>query len=137
MPDIDVRHLDGDRFSVRIRGHVLLVDQPVEDGGADFGPSPTELFAASLASCVGFYAERFLRRHGIPTAGLHVTCSYDMAEDRPPRVEAVRLHVKVPAGMSAVLRRTLNRVVEACTVHNSIRIQPEVWIEVDAMDVAA
>jgi len=137
MPDIDVRHLEGDRFSVRIRGHVLMVDQPRSAGGDDFGPSPTELFAASLASCVGFYAERFLRRHGVPPNGLRITCDYDMADHHLPRVEALRLRVVVPAGLSAVLRRTLQRVVESCTVENSIRTEPSVWVEIDAMKVAA
>lgn len=69
MSGLVVRHLEGDRFRVEIRGHAVEVDQPIEDGGDDKAPTPTELFAASLASCVGFYAERFLRRHDLPVEG--------------------------------------------------------------------
>src|SRR6266508_5013874 len=54
-------HLHGDAYEIQIRGHRLTVDQPVEAGGANLGPTPTELFAASLAACVGVYAGRFLR----------------------------------------------------------------------------
>lgn len=66
--DLAVTHVSGDRFAIQVRGHRLVVDQPVADGGQDAGPTPTELFAASLAACVGFYAERFLRRHDLEAA---------------------------------------------------------------------
>jgi organic hydroperoxide reductase OsmC/OhrA len=36
--------------------------------------TPTELFAASLAACVAFYAGRFLRRHGLTADWLRVDC---------------------------------------------------------------
>ena len=76
MPDVTVRHEEGDRFRATIRGHQLVIDQPVEDGGTDAGPTPTELFVAGLASCVAFYAERYLRRHHLPVDGLAVDCTY-------------------------------------------------------------
>jgi uncharacterized OsmC-like protein len=36
---------------VETRGHVIAVDEPVEDGGTNAGVMPTELLAASIASC--------------------------------------------------------------------------------------
>lgn len=71
-------HEDVDRFGVRIRGHEFEVDQP--DSG-DAAPTPTELFVASLASCVAFYAGRLCTRHGVDPTGLGVTC-----ERRSPRI---------------------------------------------------
>ena len=47
-----VEHRGEDRFDINVRGHVLRVDQPRTDGGQDTAPTPTELFVASLASCV-------------------------------------------------------------------------------------
>jgi putative redox protein len=137
MEAIEARFLHKDRFSVRIRGHVVMVDQPVEDGGDDMGPTPTELFVAGLAGCVGFYAERFLRRHGLTADGLRVACEFDMAEDRPARVSAIRLTVDVPALLTPQQRVALERVVEHCTVHNSIRQAPDVRIDLDVLEVAA
>ena len=37
---------------VAARGHAIRVDEPVEFGGGDTGPMPTELLAAALASCM-------------------------------------------------------------------------------------
>jgi len=53
-----VRHLGGDRLGISVRAHELFADQPVGEGGEDSAPTPTELFLASLAACVAFYAER-------------------------------------------------------------------------------
>jgi putative redox protein len=128
MATIEVRHDDGDRFTVSVRGHELTVDQPELDGGTDAGPTPTELFVASLAACVGFYAGRFLRRHGIGAAGLEVGCTWSMAEDRPARVGAIDLTVRPPDGFPEDQRARLLAVVEHCTVHNSLMQVPDIRI---------
>jgi putative redox protein len=66
---LTVAHRGGDRFRIRGRGHEIDVDQPVGDGGEDTAPTPTELFVAGLASCVVFYARRYLARHGLSATG--------------------------------------------------------------------
>ena len=131
MGEIVVWHEAGERFRIAVRGHDLVVDQPKVEGGTDAGPTPTELFVASLASCVGVYAERFLRRHGIDPGGLEVDCRWAFAEDRPSRVGEVRLWLRLPVGFPDELQDRLEAVVERCTVHNSIAIPPDVRIELD------
>ena len=51
---IEVRHVDGEEYEIRIGGHRVRVDQPMESGGHDRGPTPTDLFVGSLAACVAF-----------------------------------------------------------------------------------
>jgi len=58
------------------------VDQP--DAG-DSGPTPTDLFVASLAACTARDAGRFFVRHGVDAEGFEVACGSEMAEDRPAR----------------------------------------------------
>ena len=125
---VTVRHISGDAFAVTARGHALLVDQPAADGGQDAAPTPTELLVASLASCVAFYAGRYLARHGLERAGLAVTAEFAMAADRPARVGGVRLRISAPA-LPAQRREALLAVASHCTVHNTLRHEPEVSIE--------
>lgn len=129
MTRIEVRHEEGDRYGIRIRGHDLLVDQPVDEGGADTGPTPTELFVAGLASCVAHYGGRYLRRHGLPTAGFSVRCDFSFAKDRPARVGSVEIAVTLPEAFPDERRAAFHAVVDHCTVHNSVREAPEVRIE--------
>jgi putative redox protein len=128
MSNVVVRHLERDRFRIEIRGHELDVDQPIEDGGDDKAPTPTELFAASLASCVGFYAERFLRRHDLPAEGLTAEYSFEMATDRPARVSSIDVRLGLPAGIPRDRLSALRSLVEHCTVHNSVMQPPAVTI---------
>jgi uncharacterized OsmC-like protein len=128
MSDIFVRHEQGDRFTISVRGHHITIDQPAEDGGGDMGPTPSELFVASLAGCVGFFAERFLVRHDIPTEGLGVHATYTYAKDAPSRVASIDVQLAIPDGFPESKIPTLMRVVDRCTVHNSLRQAPQVRI---------
>ncbi|MFF3890102.1 OsmC family protein [Streptomyces sp. NPDC001914] len=125
----DVTHVDGDAYEVDIRGHRLLVDQPVDSGGTDIAPTPVELFAASLATCVAFYAGRYLQRHGLPRDGLRVRSEFTMAADPPARVESLRL-VVVPPELPARRHAALLAVASHCTVHNTLHDPPVIRIDV-------
>jgi putative redox protein len=128
MPNLSVAHQAGDRFELQVRGHRLLCDQPETNGGTDQGPTPTEVFVASLAACVGFYARRFLARHHLDAAGLRVEATFTMSADRPARVATITLRLLLPQPLEANRRRALLAVVDHCTVHNSLRIPPEVRV---------
>jgi uncharacterized OsmC-like protein len=108
------------------------VDQPASDGGEDTAPTPTELFIASLASCVAFYARRFASRHGIPTEGLAVTAEFSMAS-RPARVGEITLQLHVPVELSPEQQASLLAVTSHCTVHSTLIQPPEVRIELAAL----
>jgi len=122
-----VEHRGGDQFDISVRGHVITVDQPVKDGGDDTAPTPTELFVASLASCVAFYARRYLARHSLPTEGLAVEATFDMGS-RPARVAGITLRVILPDGVPAERRDPLLAVATHCTVHNTLETTPDVSI---------
>jgi putative redox protein len=124
MERIAVRHEAGDRFRISIRGHEVVVDQP-SPSGDDAGPTPTELFVASLTACAAFYARRFLARHGLPDGALTVWSTFAWAPDHS-RVSAIELHVGVPDVLPDELESALRRAVERCTVHESIRHTPVV-----------
>src|SRR5512133_832785 len=126
MPNLSVAHQAGDRFELQLHGHRLTCDQPPADGGTDQGPTPTELFVASLAACVAFYARRFLARHHLDAAGLRVETDFTMSPDRPARVATITLRVLLPQPLEENRRRALLAVIDHCTVHNSLRTPPEV-----------
>jgi putative redox protein len=132
--DVHVRHESGDRYRVEIGTHALTVDQP--DTG-DAGPTPTDLFVASLASCVAHYAGRFFARHGVDPDGFEVDTTFSMSADRPARVGRIDMHLRLPRAFPDELRGRLAAVVDHCTVHNSITTPPEVRVELRSPAAAA
>lgn len=124
---IVARHVADHRFTLRIREHELTVDQPRGSGGEDAGPTPTELFVASLVGCIAHYGHLFLARHGI-TGGLSAEAhwSVDLASERLAAIEVRVEAPAIPAGLEAGFRAA----VDHCLVHNTLRAAPEVAIDV-------
>jgi uncharacterized OsmC-like protein len=127
MPQVSVTHDGGDRFSIGIRGHVVRVDQPESDGGTDSAPTPTDLFVASLASCVAFYARRYLLRHDLPQEGLRVSAEAEFGA-KPSRVAAITVALTLPDGVPEDKRAALLAVASHCTVHNTLEHPPQVLV---------
>lgn len=124
---IKVRHGEGHAFAVRIRDHELVVDQPRGSGGGDSGPTPTELFVASLAACVAHYGHQFLTGHGLSEdIAVEVDWSVDLGAER---VAEMVLRVAAPA-ISPELTGAFQAALERCLVHNSLRTAPTVGIEI-------
>ncbi|MEU6144528.1 OsmC family protein [Streptomyces sp. NPDC047081] len=131
---LDVTHVHGDAYDVDIRGHRLLVDQPKEAGGTDVAPTPVELFAASLATCVAFYAGRYLARHGLPRRGLRVHTEFTMAAGPPAHVDSLRVTITPPPALSAQRHAALLAVASHCTVHNTLRLPPRIDIGLEPQE---
>lgn len=133
--ELSVRHLGNDRFAIDLRGHTITVDQPVDAGGEDTAPTPTELFVAGLASCVAFYARRYLKRHDLPVEGLSVAASYTIG-GRPARVTELNVVITPPDGLPEERRDAFLAVASHCTVHNTLEAPPEVAITLELKERA-
>ena len=132
LPDrkhLSVTHEGGTRFRILVRGHELVVDQPVAAGGKDTAPTPTELFVASIAACAAFYGRTFLARRGLPDR-VDVAAGWEVAS-KPDRVGRVSLVVTAP-GVPPNRMVALERVIEHCLVHETLKSGCEVRVDVQA-----
>lgn len=117
--EMSVQHMEGDLFAIDIRGHRIFVDQPVSDGGLDTAPTPSELFVAGLASCVAFYARRFLARHDLSAEGLSVSTQFEIG-GRPAKITDITVHITPPPSLPEERRAAFLAVASHCTVHNTL-----------------
>lgn len=125
--ELTVDSIGRDRHRITVRGHRIVVDQPEDAGGSDAGPTPTELFVASLAACIGHYARRAL---GAQSPGATVRCSWEMSQSPPWRVADIAIAVDLPEGTSPARHAAVQRAVGHCTVHNSLVQMPTISVEV-------
>jgi putative redox protein len=106
---------------VTVATHALVSDEPAEFGGADAGPSPTELLLAALAACETMTARMYALRkgwdlreiritlHGHDEQGTfvidrHVDMDGDLTDDQRARIVEI-------AGRCPVARRLTGPVV--------------------------
>ncbi|GAQ50350.1 OsmC family protein [Streptomyces acidiscabies] len=127
---IEVTHVANRAFALFVRDHELTVDQPVEEGGDNDGPTPLELFVSALASCAASDATRFLRLLDQPYEHLRVKADFTLADGPAPRITGIRLRVLPPTPLTAVLEQSLRAVVGRCAVHNSLCAPPGITVEI-------
>ena len=118
---ITIRSLGPSAIEVLIRGHRLVLDQPIPENGTDQGPTPTELFVASLAACAVHYARAYLDRHGVHEVAAE--CRFETSDERPHRVTELDVALELPERLSDEQLGAAMRAAGHCTVHNSI-VQP-------------
>jgi putative redox protein len=103
---------------VKAGDHSITVDEPIDAGGDDLGPSPQELLAAALASCTAVTMEMYAKRKGWDTSGLAVDCRYTPA-DRGC-VTQFELVFKMPAHLDEQQIERLQVIAAKCPVHRTL-----------------
>jgi len=100
---------------IDIRGHQLTVDEPVDRGGADEGPTPQELLAASIASCTAITLEMYANRKGWDLGEVEVEVEYANAERGSPT--QFNLVLRLPDSCSEEQVNALRVIATKCPVH--------------------
>ncbi len=127
--NLSVKYLKGKKFEIICRDHRIIIDQPESEGGTDQGVTPIELLNASLASCAAFYAVTFLKRRITTFSGLEIRSTWLYLED-PHRVGTIHLSIVLPQRLSEYEKRGLLRIVQHCTVENTLKHPPQIHIDI-------
>ena len=98
--------------------HELMADEPKKDGGADEGPSPQELLAASLASCSAITMEMYASRKGWDIGEVSVEVIYEPAQRGSPTT--FEMVVNLPKELPEDQRERLMHIVARCPVHRTL-----------------
>ena len=122
-------HYRGDsKFEIQARGHRVMCDQPLENGGADTGMTPPEFLLASLASCAAYYAAQYLKTRKLPADQLEVNVSAEKAS-QPARLGSFRILVCAP-GLDQRHQEGILRAAKACLIHNTLLGSPSIEVVV-------
>lgn len=107
----------------------------VVDGNGEAGPSPVQLLAISLASCMGADVVDILGRMRVPLEALTVRAEGDRAAEPPRRYLRIRITF-VTRGIAAEDEPKLRRAVDLslekyCSVLHTLRPDVEITTEID------
>lgn len=123
-----ITHDGGKRFAAQVRGHRLIVDQPVKAGGGDTGPMPIELLGASLGTCVAYYVQQFLDARSLPADGLRVEVTPTWTKE-PRRLGRFEVRVILEADLPEPYPAMLERVARSCPAGATLELGSEVEFE--------
>ena len=115
MVKVLARRRQGYTHDVEIEGgHKLVIDEPLADGGADEGPSPTRTLGAALAACTAITAEMYAERKGWDLGELEVEVGigYD-----GPAPKSFDVTLRCPGELDDEQLDRLLKVAAKCPVH--------------------
>lgn len=110
----------GVAVEAHFRGHTVRTDQP-KPLGDDSAMSPFDLFLASMATCMGFYALRFCQERQLATDGLNVTLE-PIREEK--KLTTIRVVLTLPAAFPEKYREAIHRAVDLCAVKRAVLNPP-------------
>ena len=133
--EVTVQHLGDVKFEAVTRGHRVMCDQPLDNGGADSGMTPPDFLLASLGSCAAFYAVQYLRTRNLDASGLEVRVAAEKLK-QPARLGNFRIQVVCPTVLTEEQEQGMMRSVHHCLVHNTLLNPPEIKIELEVGEPA-
>jgi putative redox protein len=101
-------------------GTVLRTAAPVDNQGDGSSFSPTDLVAASMASCMVTTMGIVAQRHEIDLTGTHFRVEKHMTTEGPRRIAALPVEIHLPAALTAEQRQLMERTALNCPVHRSL-----------------
>jgi putative redox protein len=114
----------GYEAAVQARDHWMTIDEPVESGGADHGPMPTEALCIAVASCFCLAVAHVARRDGIRLGDLEVEVDAERAGSEL-RYGHMVVTVRAPE-VGDAMEQLLVRARRVCWVSNILAEPPEV-----------
>jgi putative redox protein len=112
------RRRKGYEHEVEIREHRLIVDEPEETGGGDQGPTPTELLAASLASCTAITIEMYADRKEWDLGEVEVMADFQEATSDSPAT--FKVDIKAHCELTDEQRDRILTIAHKCPVHRAL-----------------
>ncbi|MGH2707718.1 MAG: OsmC family protein [Actinomycetota bacterium] len=112
----------GYRCRMPVRVFEVQADEPPDCGGADAGPTPTELFLSSLASCFAMAVAHAARKRGVELADLAVRVRghYQGLRFNSIVVEVLSSHPREE--LEALVQRARSYCYVSNTLRNEVRL---------------
>jgi putative redox protein len=114
MASASTRRVGKYETDVAIRDHRLTADEPPDTGGENKGPSPTELLAASLASCTAITLELYADRKEWELGAVEVDVDWPDATKGGRKID---VQIRIPAELTDEQRDRLLVIAGHCPVH--------------------
>jgi putative redox protein len=116
--EINARTQGGMRVEASDGRHVVVMDEPVEQGGTDTGTTPMRLLLASLAGCTAITLKLYSARKGWPLEDVNVRVRMDVSGSEGGRQFVQEVELIGP--LDAEQRERLHQIAGRCPVHRAL-----------------
>ena len=112
-------------------GHMGLVDEPVEIGGLNKGPTPYDLLCGALASCTSITLRLYANRKKWNVTRIRVEVRHDKdykevcesCEEKSQKVDAFERIITLEGDLDDKQKERMLQIANACPVHKTLEAQ--------------
>lgn len=127
---VEVRESGIGRYGneVRIGGHLLLADEPVDQGGKNSGPSPYEFLLTALGACTSMTLRMYAERKSLALRHVRVLLRHERlhasdcadCETRDGMISELHREIHLQGDLSEAERERLLQIADRCPVHRTL-----------------
>jgi putative redox protein len=99
-------------------GNILISDEPQILGGKNLGLNPTELLAASLASCTVITLRMYINRKEWDVSEINVKIDFERDSER--NVSLFTRKIEVIGEVDQTQRQRLETIANSCPIHKTL-----------------
>ncbi|MBP1221511.1 OsmC family protein [Flavobacterium sp. 1355] len=98
--------------------NVIIADEPQEVGGKNLGFNPTELLAASLASCTLITLRMYINRKQWDVSEINVKIDFERDSER--NIASFTRKIEVTGVVDQIQRQRLETIANSCPIHKTL-----------------
>ena len=99
-------------------GNIMISDEPQILGGKNLGLNPTELLAASLASCTVITLRMYINRKQWDVSDIKVKIDFERDSER--NVSLFTRKIEVIGEVDETQRQRLETIANSCPIHKTL-----------------
>jgi putative redox protein len=115
------------RTELQVGDHVLIADEPIEQGGQNSGPEAHSILLSSLAACTTITIKMYVDRKGWDVGEIEVDCKLERSKNRGEQVSTAQQKIKFSKDLDDDVKKRILAISKKCPVHKTL--SPAISIE--------
>ena len=127
--EVSLEQVGPSTSKAKVRSHTVLVDRPLDKGGADHGPVGGEYQLIALGGCFTSHLLAGIRAREFEISAVKVEVT-GMLDGNPERFSEFTLSVSATCADLELLRKAVLIAERACQVVNTLKLAAQVIVTV-------
>jgi putative redox protein len=100
-----------------MRGHLLVADEPIDNGGKDAGPTPTELILSGLAACTASTLRMYIDKKDWEVERIDMELSIHIEKTEGGQISRIESIIDITGNITPEQKERILEIAAKCPVH--------------------